>query len=452
MSKTKNYIFKGLLGTAFAFLAMPFMVNAQELAERIDTTVTVTEDVVLTHDVALTNKAKLIINGNVTIDLNGQTLEQASENYAIDIQKGSVVTIKNGSIICSGNNSSSCVRNYSELTLDGVVVKSVFTAVKNEEESTLHIMNSEISASWISADKTKGSAAVQNFGTADITDSLLYHESTESLAVAVYALTYKDFSSKITVTNSELRAPQAVQTYYDNLNGTPKPTTPDVVAEVEINGGIISEGSIINIRPLDATTPANGSLVVKGEVVGPISVLDYLAENATLVINTDVDGGDYEFNEGYTVIIPEDIAFNADSLIISDTADVRIEGNRDLVENEDGSWSIIETADYTAIADFIHQYIDGLDLTIYTEESLEVLANALDAIPLDATPDQQDLVDEAFEQLKAAYDALVLIDNEPIEENPDTSDSGIMSEVVLGFVSFIGIAGCGLYVKKANAR
>jgi len=447
MSKTKNYLFKGLLGTVFVFLAMPFMVNAQELAERIDTTVTVTEDVVLTHDVTLTNKAKLIIDGNVTIDLNGQTLEQASENYAIDITKGSVVTIKNsketGSIICSGNTSSSCIRNYSELTLEGVTVKSVYHAVKSEEETKLHINNSTITATGAN------SAAIQNYGIADINDSIISHEAQNG--VAIYALTYLDYSSKITINDSILAADQAVQTFYDDTNNTPKPTNSDVVAEVLINGGTISEGSIINIRDLDASTPANGRLAVSGEVIAPISVLNYLTEGSSLILNTNVDGGDYEFKEGYTVFIPSDITFKADSLTMTN-AEVIIEGNRNLNQNADGSWGLVDTADYTAISEYIMQYIDGLDLAIYTEESLGVLADALDAIPWDATPDQQDLVDEAFEKVKAAYDALVLIDKEPVEENPNTSDSGIMSEVVLGFVSFLGLAGCGLYVKKAGAR
>lgn len=409
-----------------AFLLVPVVTNAQvELSDDIDTTVTYTEDVVLTKDITIKEGAKIVAKGNITIDLGGYTITKEGENnlkhanYAIDIAKNSDVTLKNGNITCAST-TDSCIRNYSKLTITDLNVTADFTAIKIEEASTATITNSSITSSKSNA------GTIMNYGTTTVSDSNITNKD----GVAVFSLTYKDYSSKITVNNSIINARRAVETYYDD--GVSAPTKDTTTNEVIINGGEIKGKGEIALREVPKSAAKPGTLTVSGNISAPLTVLEYTTNGTVLTVNANsVEGVEYNLPSGVKVIIPENI-------IVADTA-IK-------TTDKDAITNFNDPADYTEVIKAKELY-DKLDKSLYTEESVAALEAAVNKIVTGKKIGDQDLVNKMAEDINKAYKNLVKVevkeptpDNEP-EKNPATGDNvGTYVSLLILSVGALGIS------------
>lgn len=422
----KKILLAGL--SALSFMAMTEVANAQELSTNISTSVTLTENVKLTQNVTLDNKAKLIINdgSKVTIDLNGFNLTQSSDNYAID-NKGELEIIdstKKGMIKCTSNRSS-CIRNYKSMTIKDISVNSVFTSVKNEEDSYLTITNSNLTSTG------NITGTVMNYGDTEINGGII--TATGNGSVAIFNLTYENFSSKTEVRGSTLKAPKAVETYYDDGSSAPAAT---VKNEVKITGGVIDAESTFNIR--EVPTSDGGKMVsdlrIGGEIEAPVAALKYIVAGSAVTINSEITGN---------ITIPEGVE-------IAELADE----NQVLVENEDGTYSAKQRADYSKLLELLES-LEDIDESLYTEESLQKFAEVIISVgeeveemgPLSI--DDQDKIDALVKKIEDAHKELVKVDSadktdDTIKEVPNTYD-GIMLYVVIGIIS---LGTLGFAIKK----
>lgn len=318
-------------------------VKAQELPETVNTTITINENVKLSHNVTLTEKAKLLISENkdITIDLNGYTISQTSDNYNID-NTGANVTIidssnKKGKITCTSA-SSSCVRNYKEMTIDGVTINSVYTAVKTEEETNTTIKNSNLTSSSPIA------GTIMNWGNSTIDNSIIKgsnskgvnNEGKDCYGTAIYSLGYTDngkhYNSVATINNSTISGYYAVlaKNYYDK---------DDTTQTVKINGGTIIQSAENDNTTL--TLKNNSTLEISGEVKAPIEAMDYAQDGTKIILNRDVKEGIYN--------IPNNITLDTKNVSVADNAkinitnpdNVELKENEVLVKNEDNTYSIV---------------------------------------------------------------------------------------------------------------
>lgn len=318
-------------------------VKAQELPEIVNTTITINENVKLSHNVTLTEKAKLIIldGKDVTIDLNGYTLSQTTDNYNIDNKDGTLTIIdsanKKGKITCTST-SSSCVRNNKEMTIDGVTINSVYTAVKTEEATSITIKNANIT----STSPTAG--AFMNWGDATIDNSVIKGSNSKALnskgeyeyGTSIYSLGYvangTQYNSTVTINNSTISGYYAVfaKNYYDEDNTT---------QTVKINGGTIIQSAENNDTTL--TLENNSILEISGEVEAPIEAMNYAKEGTKIILNRDVEEGSYN--------IPNNITLDTKNISVADNVkinitnpdNVELKENEVLVKNEDNTYSIV---------------------------------------------------------------------------------------------------------------
>jgi len=429
----------GVILVAMAFV--PVVASAAELSGTQLGDVYLTEDTTLTGDVILGDGMSLnVASGKtVTLDLNGFTIDKnGARDYAINNQ-GVLTIVDNGAtkgkITCESDYSS-CVRNAKTLVMDGVTVEAVYTALKTEELTTTTVKDSSLTSSLKRADgDTAGT--IMNYGTTTVENSKI--SNTAEGGVAVYALTYLDYSSSITVNNSDLEADQAVQTFYDD--GAAKPTQNTTKANVVLNGGTISEGSIINVRPIDDTTPSNATVKVEGEITAPISVLPYAQADTKITLNTDVTSGDVEIPADVTLVVPEGVEFKAETLTNNGT--IETDDNREIINGE----AVEKAADYSKVEEALEK-ASKIDESLYTEESVKALTDAVAAVVPDKKISEQAQVDAMAKAIEDAIKALEVKPSEPVVDPeepvvtpdvPQTSDN-VLTYVTSGLLSALGLA------------
>ena len=128
-------------------------------------------------------------------------------------------------------------------------------------------------------------------------------------------------------------------------------------------------------------------------------------------------------------------------------ADLDVPEDMEIVVNEDGTSSILyKLADYTKVDEAIKN-AEAIDRSKYTEESLKVLDEALANVDKTLRLDKQAEVDAMAEAINNAIANLKEVGN--AIDNPSTSDN-VLTYVVLGGISLLGIAGASLYLKKRN--
>ena len=184
-------------------------------------------------------------------------------------------------------------------------------------------------------------------------------------------------------------------------------------ATIEITDSSDSEGTV------NTTVTNSGKLTITG---GKFLSVPTTNQGAT----TTLVGGTFPSDEIADLDVPEDM---------------------EIVVNEDGTSSILyKIADYTKVDEAIKN-AEAIDRSKYTEESLKVLDEALANVDKTLRLDKQAEVDAMAEAINNAIANLKEVDN--AIDNPSTSDN-VLTYVVLGGISLVGIAGASLYLKKRN--
>lgn len=234
-----------------------------------------------------------------------------------------------------------------------------------------------------------------------------------------------------------------------------------VVTPVEINGGTFNyTDTFFNEDPRKSPTAfVNSGVEIVGEVTAPVSALVYAKDGAVVTLNEEV-------SEDTTITIPEGV-----TVILTETQ----EDNSVLVENTDGTYSVEEYANTTALEAILEKIeaITEEDYELYTEESLEIYLEGLTQALAKAEEISKDLealgveepltrhqaqVDEITKMLEEAYASLVLKETEepstpavepttPVTStenvtpitNPKTGDN-ILPYFVSGILSLCGLA------------
>ena len=174
-------------------------------------------------------------------------------------------------------------------------------------------------------------------------------------------------------------------------------------ATIEITDSSDSEGTV------NTTVTNSGNLTISG---GKFLSVPTTNQGAT----TTLVGGTFPSDEIADLDVPEDM---------------------EIVVNEDGTSSILyKLADYTKVDEALAA-ANAIDRSKYTEESLKVLDDAIAGVDKTLRLDKQAEVDAMAETINNAID------------NPSTSDN-VLTYVVLGGISLVGIAGASLYLKKRN--
>ena len=184
-------------------------------------------------------------------------------------------------------------------------------------------------------------------------------------------------------------------------------------ATIEITDSSDSEGTV------NTTVTNSGKLTITG---GKFLSVPTTNQGAT----TTLVGGIFQSDEIADLDVPEDM---------------------EIVVNEDGTSSILyKIADYTKVDEAIKN-AEAIDRSKYTEESLKVLDEALANVDKTLRLDKQAEVDAMAEAINNAIANLKEVGN--AIDNPSTSDN-VLTYVVLGGISLLGIAGASLYLKKRN--
>lgn len=287
-----------VLGTLVAALVIAPTVGraATTMPAAVDGKITLTENVELSTTWVNTE--------NVELDLAGYKITKAPERmYAIN-NKGTLKITdssanKSGMIECTSENITgtiTCVNNFengSKLTIDGARVQAKVTAVKNNENATLNIINeSEI----ISTGVEGRGIAVQNFGTATVKDSYIKGHNGER-GFAINALSYAGYDSDITVEGSMISGKYAVAVGEESGTG-------NRIVDVKLNDVILDTENVYTAS----------------------SALPNTSKEVTL-------GGDFALVlDGRTLVIDENVKLADDTLVILDeNATIENKTNKDLV-------------------------------------------------------------------------------------------------------------------------
>lgn len=427
-----------ILSICFMFVGL-LNVNAEELSGNITSSKTITENIILSGDVTLSNNAFLIVgNGaNVTIDLNGYKLEQTKNKYAIDNSKGTLTIVDNGStkgkIVCNSKYTA-CIRNYKLTKIDGVIIDSNYTAIKNEEATTLIIKNSNITS--------KRDGTILNYGTATIDDSVITNTSTKSVSeanngIAIYALTYSNYSSHAILKNCVLDANSAVITSRD---GAADPSNP--VAKVEIiDSEIINNANIFLINNFSDVS-------FSGNIKAPISIIQYAKSGTNFILNKDVNQGVYSIPNG--VILNTTLVNISDDAEISvnDIANIDINEDKVIVYNSDNdTYSILNKADYSKLNQVLEK-TNSINKKLYTQGSYKKLMDSISNIDYNLDEGKQNIVDEYVTRINHAINNLVKIPSDI--KNPNTFDISLKFIILFSISLFIVIIIARYFKKMLN--
>lgn len=196
-------------------------------------------------------------------------------------------------------------------------------------------------------------------------------------------------------------------------------TKANVDITLELNGKTVT-GDITNI--------AGGKLTIKDSSVSKTGKVNGLVTNNGVL---NIEGGKYTV----TPVTSE----NAETTLtggiypVQDVNDANVPTNMELLDNGDGTYSLVyKKADYSAVKDALTK-AENIDRSLYTEESLKKLDEAINAVVEGKKIDEQAEVDAMATVILSAIDELIII------TIPDTADH-IMIYVTLGLISLIVLA------------
>ncbi|MDE6285256.1 MAG: hypothetical protein K2M17_05875 [Bacilli bacterium] len=362
----------------------------------------------LTENVTLDNKYLVAADKTITIDLNGFELTGPTTNYAID-NRGNL-TIMNGTITCPASTlsyDSSCIRNYKTMNLDTVDVKASWTAVKNEEDSTLQVVKSNL----YSEKNTAG--VIMNYGNAMVEDSTV-NGNTNYKGAAIFALSYAEgenvYSSTITLKNSSIGAYAAVLAKQSNESkGTSATQT------VQMKGGVITENSLLEVAQ-------NSTLNVEGDVEAPLAVLPYIAGDTNLTLNSSLVEGDVQ--------IP--------TLV------------KKLILKEDATVENVVFQVYSGI-EIVNNTSSDIKVVVIDGNNKELTIGAKKIAVISKEDDTNNDVVSDEDENKPANEEVITenkVDN-VIAENPKTLDSLVMGFILLvGSLVAVAVASKKVFFKK----
>ena len=244
----------------------------------------------LTDDVDLEKTFEISSDENITIDLDGHTINYSSpiSSYAIS-NLGTVKIIDSkgqGKIVCTQTRGS-CIRNIKTMVIDGVSIESNWLTVKNEELGNLTVTNSKIAAKRVD----QPSVAIQNWGTAVIDNCDVIGDGEGTIAISDLSYTEEGvkYSSEITVKNSRLNAPYAVDSRsYDGGETTQKITFENITVE---SGNIRVE---------------KGATFVSESKENTLNAIKNATSGSTIVVSDDFVASNLDIPEGVTVELGED--------------------------------------------------------------------------------------------------------------------------------------------------
>lgn len=244
----------------------------------------------LTEDVNLAATFKISEEENVIIDLAGHSINYNSENssYAIN-NLGTLKIIDssngNGKIVCT-QPTGSCVRNVKSMEIDGVSIESNWLTVKNDELGNLTVKNSKITAKRVD----QPSVAIQNWGKATVDNCNIIGDGEGTIAISDLSYTENGikYSSEITVKNSRLNAPYAVDSrVYDSGE-----TTQKIIFE-----NIIVESGNIRVE--------SGATFVSDSKENTLNAIKNATTGSTIIVSDDFTATDLAIPEGVNIELGE---------------------------------------------------------------------------------------------------------------------------------------------------
>ena len=387
------------------------------MPEAVDGTITLTEDVVLPSTLVLG------ANSNVkVIDLNGHTLSRGTR-YGYLINSSTDLTIKNGSIVCgkeqavidgekAETKSSSCIRNNKSLNVDAVKVKAYWTALKDEEGTTLTLKNSTVSS------ESGTAGTILNYGDARIENSTIKAASVPNGA-AIFTMSYAEgdnkWGSTVVVNDSTIQGyfPVLLGKYddYSEANGLATTVT------FEGDNTIITDGKFLQKN----TQREDTTLEISGEVTAAIDAIDYVKNGTVLTVNEDITKA-VVIPDGVTLIIPEGIKV---------TGSLKMDAGAVIINKSGETVNVLVE-------------LDGKEETIELQNNGKLSMDELTKEPdTPVEPDLPNKPNEPSEPTEPSEPEVPKDDHQP-SENPKTFDG------VTAYAAFAGISigGLGLVLKK----
>lgn len=186
----------------------------------------------------------------------------------------------------------------------------------------------------------------------------------------------------------------------------------------------------------DITNVVDGTLTIKDSSDSKTGKVDGLITNNGILT---IEGGKYT-----SAPVTEDDAkttLTGGIYPAQNVTDANIPDNMELKDNKDGSYSLVyKDANYSAVKKALDK-AKAINRSLYTEESLKKLDEAVLAVVEGKKIDEQEKVDAMAEAILTAINRLVVI------TNPHTAD-GIMIYVTLAIISSLIIATIYLNKKK----
>ena len=362
-----------------------------------------------------------------TVDgTNYTTLQEAIDNAdgktvtlltdvteSVTIAEGKTVTLDLGSYTLTNKEGKHTITNEGNLTVTGSgTVDNVShgkAAVYNSKTGTANLTSGTYTRS-----QEKGSSAEQSGGNSYYT---LENHGNMTIKASVKVLNSGSFSSLLH------------NGFYDgskeNPNGSLKPT-------LTIDGGlfdgglntvkndddgvlVINDGTFTNIAQAAVlnwnNTTINGGNFNAGKSVILNGKLDDTRDAGILIIN----GGNFEAGTGSIIakMGGSHSDYAANILISGGTFNKTVEQmpideNKEVITDENGNYIVkYKKANYDKIDELLEK-VDTINMSNYTDESVNALENVINNIDYDKTVLEQDEVDTIATDLENAIDALTL--------------------------------------------
>ena len=247
-------------------------------------------------------KGALVNNGKVVLESGlltrsaeaGESPSSSGGNswYVVDNATDATMTVTGGTVKATGH-FSSLLRNNGTLNIQGGLFENNFIAIKNEENGTVNMTDGTVYA------HDSGASAIQNWGQATVKGGTL------TGGVAIYALSYSDIDSCITVSGDANFTGKVIAQFYGDEGETSKPTI-NIESGI-INGDIeVRTQAIVNITggsvtgSLNKAEDPNNELNVSGGVFDNQPAEEYIGDS--LMAQVDGDGKYYIGSAANTAI------------------------------------------------------------------------------------------------------------------------------------------------------
>lgn len=239
--------------------------------------------------------------------------------------------------------------------------------------------------------------------------------------------------------------------YYSTLSNAY--SNSDTNATLKLINNVSGNTTIKSARKIDLNGYSlNGDLIVGNEST-TITIVDSSEGKTGQVLGTVTNNGTLNILGGTFATAPVTASGATTNLEggtypIENMENVTIPSDKEIVENNDGTYSIVyKDADYSIVNKAIEK-AKAINRNKYTEESLKAVDDSLNAVVLGKKINEQEEVNAMADAINNALSNLkekVTI----IEENPKTYD-GIVNSIFIGSLSLIGLAGTTIYLKKRS--